>query len=240
MYKIIFSFSLVALSSGVWADINFETELRAECAKVKNHAQSGKQFYDQRHYQKAIDSFQQQASWAAFCEFNSEESGVSFSEQAISTAFNNVGLSYAKLGQNGWARAWFSVFPEMKSSQFNLAQLPAPKKSNNLAGTYARHAGFGQWKTLTIKRNKNAYEIKFNGLYMGGRSLIYGPNIGVFYTNMPLNQSQAEYRSEDCIIRLTFGFDPQQGHYIQADENENAGCGFGHGVTADSRYMKVE
>lgn len=240
MNKVILSLSLLACSTGAWADLSYQEELRLECAKVKNYAASGKKIYDQQQYQKAINAFKQQAAWAAFCQFNHEESGVSFSPQAINTAFNNVGLSYAKLGQHGWGRAWFSVFPEMKSSQFNLAQLPAPKKSNNLAGTYARHAGFGQWKTLTVKRNKNAYEIKFNGLYMGGRSLIYGPNIGVFYTNMPLNQSQAEYRYEDCIIRLTFGFDPQQGHYIQADENENASCGFGHGVTADGRYMKVE
>lgn len=240
MYKIIFSFSLVALSSGVWADINFETELRAECAKVKNHAQSGKQFYDQRHYQKAIDSFQQQASWAAFCEFNSEESGVSFSEQAISTAFNNVGLSYAKLGQNGWARAWFSVFPDMKSSQFNLKQLPVPKPSTNLVGEYVSYAGFGAWNTITVKQQKNAYYIEFNGLYMGPRSLIYGPNMGEFETHMPRQSKRALYRLEDCKIELKFGFDVKQGQYIQVDETKNTHCGFGHNVSAYGRYLKVE
>lgn len=117
------------LSSFSFANSNFETELRSECAKVKSYANSGRKFYDQKQYQNALGQFQQQASWSAFCAMHSENSGVSFSENAIATAFNNVGLSYFKSGKPQWARAWFSVFPQAKSSQFNLKQLPSPQNS---------------------------------------------------------------------------------------------------------------
>ncbi|MFV5490313.1 hypothetical protein [Acinetobacter sp. ASP199] len=239
MNKVILSLSLLACSTGAWADLSYQEELRLECAKVKNYAASGKKIYDQQQYQKAINAFKQQAAWAAFCQFNHEESGVSFSPQAISTAFNNVGLSYAKLGQNGWARAWFSVFPDMKSSQFNLKQLPVPKPSTNLVGEYVSYAGFGAWNTITVKQQKNAYYIEFNGLYMGPRSLIYGPNMGEFETHMPRQSKRALYRLEDCKIELKFGFDVKQGQYIQVDETKNTHCGFGHNVSSSGVYLRV-
>lgn len=128
MNKWLIFISILSLSSFSFANSNFETELRSECAKVKSYANSGRKFYDQKQYQNALGQFQQQASWSAFCAMHSENSGVSFSENAIATAFNNVGLSYFKSGKPQWARAWFSVFPQAKSSQFNLKQLPPPQK----------------------------------------------------------------------------------------------------------------
>ena len=90
-----------------------------------------------------------------------------------------MSASYFKSGKPQWARAWFSVFPQAKSSQFNLKQLPL-RKTQNLAGIYIQHAGFGHWNTIQVKRIKNSYQIHFNGLYMGLNSMIYGPNIGEF------------------------------------------------------------
>jgi hypothetical protein len=240
MKHIILSCTILAFSLPVFADSYFKEELRTNCAKVKSYAASGKKFYDQKQYQKALVAFKEQASWSSFCEMNKDESGVSFSEQAISTAFNNVGLTHAKLGQYGWARAWFSVFPDMKSSQFNLQQLPVPTKPTNLAGKYVRQAGFGQWQTITVKRTKNAYEIKFNGLYMGGRSLINGPNIGIFYIDMPLQKAQAVYRVDDCRIDLKFDFNTKLGQHIQVNEINESDCGFGMNVSAEGSYFKVE
>lgn len=240
MKHIILSCAVLAFSLPAFAYTSFEEELRSNCTKVKSYAASGKKLYDQKHYQKALAAFKEQASWSAFCEINKDNSAVSFSQQSISTAFNNVGLTYAKLGQYGWARAWFSVFPNMKSSQFNLHQLPAPKKSTNLAGTYVRHAGFGQWQMITVERAKNAYEIKFNGLYMGARSLIYGPNIGEFSTSMPLQNTQAVYRVDDCKIDLKFGFNTKLGQHIRVKETNNMSCGFGMNVSAEGVYLKVE
>lgn len=241
MNKWLIFISILPLSSFSFANSDFETELRSECAKVKSYANSGRKFYDQKQYQNALGQFQQQASWSAFCAMHSENSDVSFSENAITTAFNNVGLSYFKSGKPQWARAWFSVFPQAKSSQFNLKQLPLPQKTQNLAGIYIQHAGFGHWNTIQVKRIKNSYQIHFNGLYMGLNSMIYGPNIGEFKTTMPVNKNQTTYRSDDCKINLNFAFDPKQGQQvILKQDSGSSGCGFGHNVYADGHYLKVE
>ena len=171
---------------------------------------------------------------------NVEDGVTAFSERDITTAFNNVGLSYAKLGKPQWARAWFSVFPNTKASQFNLKQLPAPEKPKNFAGKYVRYAGFGQCNTMEVKPVSNAYQIEFNGLYMGLRSLIYGPNMGEFLTPMSLNKAQANYSVEDCKIDLKFQFNAQIGQQIVVNSNNPMSCGFGHNVSADGMYLKVE
>ena len=129
---------------------------------------------------------------------------------------------------------------ESKSSQFNLKQLPPPKQSATLAGKYVQYAGFGQWNQIKVKPLKNVYQIEFNGLYMGLRSLIYGPNIGEFETTMPLNRTQVQYQVDDCKINLKFAFDPKMGHTIRVSETNNMSCGFGHNVSADGLFLKVD
>ncbi|WP_441367321.1 hypothetical protein [Acinetobacter lwoffii] len=240
MYKSLLSIGLLSLSMLTFADSDFEKELRSGCSKVPSYANNGKKFYDQKQYQKAIAQFEQQAAWSSFCAMNVEDGGTAFSERDITTAFNNVGLSYAKLGKPQWARAWFSVYPEAQSSQFNLKQLPTPQKSANLAGKYVRYAGYGAWDTITVQKVKNAYEIDFEGYYMELRSLIYGPNVGDFETSMALNKSQAQYQFQDCKIDLTFKFDPKIGQQIDVKETPYTNCGFGHNVSAEGLYLKVE
>ena len=241
MYKSLFSIGLLILSTLTFADSEFEKELHSGCSQVQNYANNGKKFYDQKQYQKAIAQFEQQAAWSSFCAMNVEDEGIAFSERDITTAFNNVGLSYAKLGKPQWARAWFSVFPNAKASQFNLKQLPAPEKPKNLAGKYVRYAGLGQWNTMEVKRASNAYQIDFNGFYMGLRSLIYGPNLGEFSTRMPLNKAQANYSIEDCKIDISFGFDAKLGsHAVLKQNSGDSGCGFGHNVSAAGVFLKVE
>ena len=237
---VIMTLSLASLSPLAFADLTFEQELRQGCAKVKTYAAQGKKFYDQKRYDQAIVQFKQQAAWSSFCRMNAKDGSTTFTESEIHTAFNNVGLSYAKVGQPQWARAWFDVYPEAKSSQFNLKQLPAPQKRSDLSGKYVRYAGFGQWQTLTVKRFTKTYQIDFNGLYMGARSLIYGPNMGIFHTTMPVNASKAQYRIRNCKIELSFKFDPASGQQIEVKETNTDDCGFGHNVSAQGIYLKVE
>ncbi len=219
MYKSLCCIGILTLSTLTFADSDFEKELRTSCSKVKSYANNGKKFYDQKHYQQAIAQFKQQAAWSSFCEMNRDEAKTSFSEQAITTAFNNVGLSYSKLGKPQWARAWFSVYPDAKSSQFNLKQLPPPKKDTQLAGTYVQHAGFGAWSTLKIVKQQQHYA----------------------NTTMPLNKTQAQYRSEDCKIDISFGFDAKLGSRAVLKQNSgDSGCGFGHNVSAAGVFLKVE
>ncbi|MFI7819383.1 hypothetical protein ACFMJ5_08165, partial [Acinetobacter baumannii] len=116
------------------AEFSYEQELQQGCNKVKQYASLGKKFYDQKQYKKALENFQNQASWTAFCKANADETTVKFTDRDIEVANNNVGLAYAKLGQPLWARAWFMLDEKSKSSQFNLKQLPQPKASNDLSG----------------------------------------------------------------------------------------------------------
>jgi hypothetical protein len=102
-----------------------------------------------------------------------------------------------------------------------------------------QYAGFGQWNQIEVKPLKNVYQIEFNGLYMGLRSLIYGPNIGEFETTMPLNRTQAQYQVDDCKINLKFALS-QNGTHHPCQETNNMSCGFGHNVSADGLFLKVD
>lgn len=122
-----------------------------------------------------------------------------------------MGLSYVKLNQSQWARAWFLAYPDSSMSQFNLKQIAAPHLNQNISGLYVQHASFGQWNSLRVKQQKKHYSIEFDGLYMGVRSLIYGPNMGSFETKMSLNKSNTHYQYGDCKISLNFDFNSQLG-----------------------------
>ena len=111
-----------------------------------------------------------------------------------------MGLAYAKLGQPLWARSWFMLDEKSKSSQFNLKQLPAPKASNDLSGEYVRYSGFGEWDHITVSRKQGQYAISYAGLYMGLRSLIYGPNMGEFDTKMLTNKKQTVYKMKTVVF----------------------------------------
>ena len=47
------------------AEFSYEQELQQGCNKVKQYASLGKKFYDQNNI-KALENFQNQASWTAF------------------------------------------------------------------------------------------------------------------------------------------------------------------------------
>lgn len=227
------------------AEISFEQELQQGCAKIKQYANNGKKFYDQKKYQKALAQFKQQAAWSQFCMLNADETTVKVSDRDVAIAYNNVGLTYAKMNQPLWARAWYLLNIrdeiESQSTRFNLQQLPKPKPSTDLSGQYVRYAGFGEWNHLTVKKSKMSYQIEFDGLYMGIRSLIYGPNMGQFSTSMPLSKKQTVYRYEDCQIDLNFKRDTTSENSIKVTQNDGeSGCGFGHNVYADGVYFKVE
>ena len=224
-----------------FAESSYQQELQQGCAKIKNYAQIGKKFYDQKQYAKAAKQFENQAAWAHFCQLNAEESGIKITDRDVEIANNNVGLSYAKLGKPQWARVWFLRDKDSKTSQYNLKQLPKPQLSTDLQGNYVRANGFGQWDYITVKKQQNRYLIDFEGYYFGLRGLIYGPNLGSFETTMPITAKQANYRYEGCQIKLQFLNDPQHGPKIEVEQNNGAStCGFGHNVYAGGTFYKVE
>lgn len=247
--KYIIVIKTILLTTGLFSAsfsyaLSFEQEAQQECSKVKQYANIGKKNYDQKQYSKALAQFQQQAAWTQFCNYHTDETGIKFSERDLAIAYNNVGLTYAKLNKPLWARAWYQLNinseSELKSTQFNLKQLPLPKTSSNLSGKYVRYAGFGEWNIITVQKHKTEYDISFDGLYMGLRSLIYGPNIGSFEITMPLTTNQTTYRNEECQIKLNFKSDTTSGHTIKVTQIDGASCGFGHNVSAEGIYYKVE
>lgn len=242
MYKkYIFSFLFIINSQATLAEVSFEQEIRQGCSKLKQYAQLGKNYYDKKQYTKALEQFDYQASWASFCLYNKEDSGFSIKESDKIIANNNVGLTYVKLNKPLWAKAWFSLDSDSKTSQFNLSKLPLPKKTKDISATYVSPIGFGQWNTITVTKNKANYEIFFQGYYFPARGLIYGPNMGEFETAMPLSEKHAEYQYEDCKITLDFKFNPTKGQLIEINQSESqSGCGFGHNVWASGQYLKVE
>ncbi|WP_293743808.1 hypothetical protein [uncultured Acinetobacter sp.] len=228
-------------SASSFAEDSFEQELQQGCSKVKQYAQAGKKFYDQKQYAQAVKQFENQAAWAQFCQMNAEESGIQVTDRDIEIANNNVGLSYTKLGKPQWARVWFLKDKDSKTSQYNLKQLPKPHISKDLQGTYVRANGFGQWDYIKVSKKQNKYQIAFDGYYFGIRGLIYGPNMGQFETTMPITAKQANYRYEDCQIKLQFTNDTNNGQKIEVKQNNGeSGCGFGHNVYAGGTFYKVE
>jgi hypothetical protein len=230
------------LSTSSYADDYNDPKVQQGCAKLSQYRKLGQKFYDQKNYKRALDQFQKQAAWSDFCQsVGEEETGIRVSDKDVDIANNNVGLTYTKLGQPLWARAWFQIKPT-KTSQFNLKQLTTtPKLTPDLSGKYVSYAGFGEWNQITLKKRDQKYHIEFTGLWMGARSLIYGPNIGEFETEMPLHAKKANYRFENCQIDINFTYDTSLGNFIQVKElNEQADCGFGMNVSSTGYYQKVE
>lgn len=230
---------LLSLStlSYVHAETSFAEELHQSCSKIQTDARLGKQAYDQEKYQLALKHFKDQARWSAFCQNNDEDNLLKISKRDIELAFNNVGLTYQKLGQNNWARAWFAIFPQSSISQHNLKRLPALTQNSTISGKYVKYAGYGEWNTVEVTATKAEYMIRFSGLYMGLRSLIYGPNMGDFDTTMAKNRKQTTYQYEKCQLNLNFST-AQRLQITYADQNYD--CGFGHNVSATGDYLKVE
>src|SRR5690606_16210144 len=134
----------------------------------------------------------------------------------------------------------FSIFPNAKASKFNLKALRAPVKPKSLAGKYMSCAGGGEWTTIEVTRTSNAYQIEFNGRNLCLLSLIYVPNMGEFSTSKQINKAQANYSVEDCKIDLKFQFSARNGQQIMVNSSNPMSCGFGHNVSADGMYLKVE
>lgn len=244
MYKLFFSsvtcvlFSFYTVSSYAY---DSQTEIVRECKKIPNYATQGGKLYQEKNYTQALKAFKKQAAWAHFCSYHEDVTRTQVSAEQLATAYNNVGLTHQKLGQPRWAKAWYSIMPETKKSQFNLSQLPSIQASKQKSGSYVRYAGQGEWNTLQVTEKKDHYQIDFFGLRMGLMALMNGPNMGEFSIKMPKNSNIAQYRYEDCKIQLQFQNHASDGERIKVTQNENtSSCGFGFGVYAEGNYLKVE
>lgn len=219
-----------------------DAQFAADCAKIKEYAKQGEQLYKAKKYPQAREAFIQQAAWQEQCDVGDQD----FHDDLQATAFNNVALTLMREGDYRKAQAWLSIMPENKKSVYNLAlikeKLAALPKPTSAAGEYWQYAGRGEWEVLTLKpADKESWQADWSGLYFGMMGLYYGPNIGEFSQKVSLNEGKGviHLREEDiadCKISLSLASDLQK-ITLQTDDAMN--CGFGHNVSADGTYLRV-
>ena len=174
-----------------WAHID-EPDIAADCQKVASYAELGKKAYQRQDYAKAADIFRDQAAWSEFC---------GLSEQAVATAYNNVALSLMHAGELLKAQAYLALAPHDDKSQHNmsllrqrLAQRPQPQGPG---GVYWQYAGRGVWSEVVVKPQGERWLIDFSGYAMPQMGLYYGPNMGDFTAELPIEHGKAVYHQHD-------------------------------------------
>ena len=242
-------FGMAFASLGLMAYAQAQDEIPAgvkeECAQLPAVTQQGDKWYRAGQYRKALDAFQKQAGLMSFCLSNIDDgSDDAAKTKRLNVAYNNVGLSHAKLGEYRWARAWYELHPDIAPSPFNLKHLPTIKPSRDKRGQYVRYAGQGQWNYLTVRDGNKGYDIDFEGLRMGLMGWLNGPNMGSFGASMKKNSQTANYHYEDngkyqCDISMRFLPANAQGERIEVTQEGDSSCGFGHGVYAGGTYLKI-
>lgn len=234
--------ALMALPFAAQADIT-EAQIAADCAKISDYAKKGEQFYQAKNYPKAREAFEEQAAWLEQCEWPKDKPN----DALIATAYNNVALTWIRQGEYRKAQAWLQIMPEDKKSVYNLSRiqdkLQALPKPTSAAGEYWQYAGRGIWEVLELKAEEKAgnYLADWTGYYFGIMGLYYGPNLGDFGAKVAINAGKGTIllREEglyECRIALTLAPD-QQSLTLNTDDPTN--CGFGHNVSADGKYLRV-
>ena len=175
-------------------------------AKGGELRRAGKKAYQRQDYANAADIFRDQAAWSEFC---------GLSEQAVATAYNNVALSLMHAGELLKAQAYLALAPHDDKSQHNmsllrqrLAQRPQPQGPG---GVYWQYAGRGVWSEVVVKPQGERWLIDFSGYAMPQMGLYYGPNMGDFTAELPIEHGKAVYHQHDsesaqvCDVTLEFG-----------------------------------
>lgn len=239
--KLLYLFCCTCLPLQISHAYSNEEDIVRSCKQVTHLATLGQKAYQDKKFSQALEYFQDQVSWSEFCSMHEELTGQLFSREQIFTAYNNAGITHAKLGQPRWARAWYSLAAKDSKSIFNLKALPPITPSRDKAGTYVQYAGQGQWNSIVVKAQGTSYSIDVYALWMGINAMFGGIHIGEFSTTMAKNAAQTNYHYENCVINLDFNQNAIQGEEIIVKQNgESSDCGFGMNVSTEGTYVKVE
>lgn len=237
--------ALLFAAFGCQAEIT-EAQIDADCAKINDYAKQGKQFYQAKNYAKAREAFIQQTAWLEQCEYGGNQPN----EALIATAYNNVALTFIREGEYRKAQAWLQIMPDDQKSQYNLSRIQdkllALPKPTSAAGEYWQYAGRGEWEVLTLKAEGNdRYQADWAGYSFGLMGLYYGPNIGEFSEKVTFKENKGDINLHDdediahCTISLTLSADKQTVN-AKTDADDSMNCGFGHNVSADGKYLRVD
>jgi len=96
---------------------------------------------------------------------------------------------------------------------------------------------------ITLKpKGGDKWQADWSGYYFGMMSLYYGPNFGDFSETVTLKNGKGDIplREEgisQCTISLNVA-DDRQTLTMKTDDMMN--CGFGHNVSADGTYQRVD
>ncbi|WP_338576821.1 tetratricopeptide repeat protein [Erwinia sp. E_sp_B04_9] len=234
MSRLTLAVALLLVSGTALADADHP---EADCAKIKNYAAAGDRAYKAKQYDKARDSYIEQVGWSETCQLP---------DSVIATAYNNVALTLIRQGQYSKARAWLMIQEQDAKSQYNLnlikeklAALPAPAGPE---GEYWQYAGRGMWNSYVIKKAGKKYTLNFDGVYAGLMAMYYGPNIGSLQGDVAIADNQGVFHQgsetsaeseSQCDISLTFTSE-------SLTTRVGGDCGFGHNVSAQGEYRRVQ
>lgn len=233
--KILFLFLLITCP--VNAEITRQQE-EADCNKVKNFAANGDKYYKLRQYTKARNEYEQQVAWSESCQLDDDK---------IESAYNNVALTYIHQKKLLMANAWLNIQPANKKSIFNQNRYnnqiedAIKKASLTYEGRYWRYSGKSNWDEISIKKEKQKYRFDFYGFYNGLMSMYYGPNIGEFSTTLSIKNGKAHYimSKEDDLLDCIYDFVLDKNILVVTLVSGHQ-CGYGHNVSADGTYFKIE
>jgi hypothetical protein len=236
--KYITKILLILVAPYVGADISIEQET-ADCLRVKSLSVTGSNYYKLKEYSKAREQYEQQAAWSETCQL---------SEQEIATAYNNVALTYIHEREYLNAKAWLDIQPKDKKSIFNYNKVKTQietsikNHSNTPEGRYWLYAGKSLWNEFKVTKSNETYEFNFEGYYAGLMAIYYGPNIGSFSALLNINNSEAHLdmaeekdAGSDCAYKFTFTETK-----LTVERVSGTSCGFGHNVSAEGIYQKVD
>jgi tetratricopeptide (TPR) repeat protein len=236
--KNIITLLALLVTSHALAEISSEQAV-TDCLKIKYFSVTGDKYYKQNQYSKAREQYEQQAAWSESCQL---------SEPEIATAYNNIAMTYIHENKYLKAKAWLEINPSDNKSIFNLNKFKKQintaikNKSGTPEGEYWQYAGKSLWNVFTINKKNEKYEFNFEGYYAGLMAMYYGPNMGSFSATLHINDSKAHYNmaeTNDADFDCAYNFSITDTMLIVEHESGTS-CGFGHNVSAEGAYQKVE
>lgn len=248
MYSRCFNFSAYRLIKGCALTTLFiaphlayaaitEEEMELNCLKVDKYATEGRRYYGLKQYPKARSQYELQVSWSESCQLD---------EDKIAMAYNNVALTYVHEGDILRAKAWLNILPNDKRSTFNLniinnnIKTAVEELSSEPEGQYWKYSGAALWNSMIIKPHGRNYKIDFFGYYAGLMAMYGGPNSGEFSTVLEFKNGKAHYAmNDDNEGDCQYDFDIDE-ELLTVTRVAGGSCGFGHNVSAEGIYYKVE
>lgn len=224
----------------VLADLTPQEQLTADCKKINNYTNKADALYKSKQYVKARENYEMQAALSEACQLD---------EGKISTAYNNVALTYVHTNEFLKASAWLNINHDDKKSIYNLDKFKDEIvkaegiSKNKVTGTYWKYSGSSAWSEMKVTKAKNEkYNIAYNGIYAGFLALYGGVNLGEFFTILDVKNNEASYIMDpdndgNCSYKFTFR---NNRVFVDRTAGDIDECGFGHNVTAEGTYYKVQ